>query len=322
MLVRDRCNFQGVRLTMPLLLLLIVPAAFGLNPVIARALVGEVEPGTLSLIRWGLSTLLVGVIAVGRGRRESWRIADPDAAALILLGALGFGFCSFAAYAGVRTATATTVGLIYACTSAVVMLIELARGRIRGSLLMGLGIMACAAGVIVILTRGDVLALRALHFGAGEGWAIAGTLVWAGYTASMGGRTTGLTPLAQFTLMSFAGCLACLVPAGAEIARNGWPQFGDAAGYWIAALILIPSCGAFIGYNASIALNGGVLTSASLSLVPVYIAGMAVVLIDEDVSWFHAVAIACVVAGLGCINFDRSRSTPVGVSAPVVANNR
>lgn len=304
---------------MPLLLLLVIPIAFGLNPVIARALVGEVEPGTLSLVRWGLSTALIGAVAVVRGRRETWRVADRETAVLILLGALGFGFCSFAAYAGVRTTTATNVGLIYACTSAVVMLIELARGRIRISAALTAGVAACVLGVVVILTRGDIAGIAAIRLGVGELWALAGTFVWAFYTTAMTGRATGMTPLAQFTLMSFAGTLACIVPTVSEIGFNGWPNFGPSTVYWIVALVLIPSCGAFIGYNASIKLNGSVLTSASLSLVPVGIAAMAIVLIDEDVRWFHGVAIALVVAGLGLINFDRSRvkaATLTASSAP------
>jgi drug/metabolite transporter (DMT)-like permease len=306
---------------MPLLLLLLVPIAFGLNPVIARALVGEVEPGTLSLVRWGLATLLIGAIALVRGPRETWRIADRETAVLILLGALGFGFCSFAAYAGVRTTTATNVGLIYACTSALVMLIELVRGRIHMSVALAAGVVACVLGVVVILTQGDVTRVADLSFGAGELWALAGTFVWALYTAAMTGRATGMTPLAQFTLMSFAGALACLVPTVSEITSNGWPTFELATLYWIVALVLIPSCGAFIGYTASIKLNGGVMTSASLCLTPVGIAAMAIVLIGEDVRWFHGVAIALVVAGLGLINFDRSRAqrgTPTS-AAPLPA---
>jgi drug/metabolite transporter (DMT)-like permease len=293
---------------MPLLLLILVPAAFGLNPVIARALAHDIEPGTLSLVRWGLSTLLIGVIALARGRRERWRVPADVAAKLILLGALGFGFCSFAAYAGVRTATATTVGLVYACTSAIVMLVEILRGRVQPSLLLGLGLVACLTGVAVILTRGDLAAILQISIGTGELWAVAGTVVWAGYTAAMTRMPAVMTPLAQFTLMSFAGCLACLIPTLVELSVAGMPTVTPTIGLWVATLILIPSCGAFIGYNLSITRNGGLLTSASLSLVPLYIAGMAIVLINEDVRWYHGVAIVCVILGLGLINYDRSRA--------------
>ena len=92
---------------MQLLLLVIVPAAFGLNPVVARALAEQFGPGTLSLTRWGLSALLIGMIASWRGPRERWRMPHSEFPRLILLGAFGMGFCSYAAYAGVRATTAT-----------------------------------------------------------------------------------------------------------------------------------------------------------------------------------------------------------------------
>jgi drug/metabolite transporter (DMT)-like permease len=293
---------------MPLLLLLLIPVAFAMNPVIARALAADVEPGTLSLIRWTLSALVIGAIALARGKQETWRIADRDAAGLILLGALGFGFCSFAAYAGVRTTTATNVGLIYACTSAIVMLAEIVRGRIRPTLLLLAGVSACILGVFVILLQGDLTALAAFHFGVGEAWALAGTIVWAAYTSAMTGRVTGMTPLAQFTIMAAAGALACAVPTVSELLTTGPPRIVPGTLVWIATLIAIPSCGAFLGYNASIRINGGMLTAASLSLTPPAIAVMAITLISEDVRWYHVVAIVLVVLGLVLINFDRSRA--------------
>lgn len=292
---------------MPLLLLLAVPVAFALNPVIARVLAPDIQPGTLSLVRWLLSALLIGALALARGRRETWRIAGDDAAALIVLGAFGFGFCSFAAYAGVRTTTATNVGLIYACTSAFVMLLEIARGRIRASALLAIGVMACVLGVVVLLTQGRLTSLAAFSFGVGEGWALAGTLVWAWYTSAMSGRATGLTPLAQFTLMSFAGALAMVVPTVFELGSSGVPSLSAATLWWVVLLVLVPSCGAFIGYNASIVKNGSVMTAASLCLVPPAIAAMAIVLINEELGYHHAVAITLVVAGLSAINFERSR---------------
>jgi drug/metabolite transporter (DMT)-like permease len=45
-----------------------------------------------------------------------------------------------------------------------------------------------------------------------------------------------------------------------------------------------------------------VLTSASISLTPVYAAGLAMLLIGEQLAWYHAAALALVVAGLLLVN--------------------
>ena len=41
-------------------------------------------------------------------------------ARLVVLGALGMGFCAYAAFAAARTTAATNIGLIYACTTPLV----------------------------------------------------------------------------------------------------------------------------------------------------------------------------------------------------------
>jgi drug/metabolite transporter (DMT)-like permease len=251
---------------MPLLLIFIVPAAFGLNPVIARALTGSYEPGTLTFVRWLISALIVGAIAWVRGRDETWQLSARELPRLLFLGALGMGFCSFAAYAGVKTATATTVGLFYACTAAVVAMYEIARGLMRPSATLLAGLVSCILGVAFLLTRGDLVQLANLTIGQGELWGLAGMLGWAGYTIAMKRQPPGLTPLALFTVTSILGAVAMLPITVLEIADRGLPPIDGPIVAWLAALVLISGVGAFLGYNWSMRLNGAVLTSGSICL--------------------------------------------------------
>jgi drug/metabolite transporter (DMT)-like permease len=71
---------------------------------------------------------------------------------------------------------------------------------------------------------------------------------------------------------------------------------------WLAAAVLVAGIGAYLGYNIALARNGPVLTSASISLTPVYAAGLAMLLIGEQLAWYHAVALVLVVAGLLLVN--------------------
>ena len=295
---------------MPYLLLAAVPFAFGLNPVIARALAGIYEPGTLTFLRWLLSAMLIGAVALARGRQEKWGLSTADLPRLLFLGGLGMGFCSFAAYVGVTTATATTVGLIYACTSAVVTAVELVEGTTRPSILLFAGLIACFTGVCVLLTRGDLTALTELAIGPGELWAVAGTVLWAGYTLAMRRKPGDMTPFALFTIMALIGAAFTLPIAAMEVAEKGLPPFDRIYALWLAALVLITGVGAFLGYNLSIKLSGPVLTAASISLAPVYIAVLATVLLGEEVHAYHLAAIALVVTGLILMTLARSWAKP------------
>jgi hypothetical protein len=58
---------------MKLLLLALVPACFAFNPVAGRAMVDAFGPATLTLVRWSLSGLVIGTLALMRPGYERWQ---------------------------------------------------------------------------------------------------------------------------------------------------------------------------------------------------------------------------------------------------------
>ena len=56
-------------------------------------------------------------VALARGDAERWRAPPAICCASRVLGALGMGFCAYAAFEAARTTAATNIGLIYGCTS-------------------------------------------------------------------------------------------------------------------------------------------------------------------------------------------------------------
>jgi drug/metabolite transporter (DMT)-like permease len=93
--------------------------------------------------------------------------------------------------------------------------------------------------------------------------------------------------------------------AAAEVATAGPPPLDARTLPWIAVVVLATGIGAFLGYNVSLARNGPVLTSASLTLTPAFTAVQAMLLIGETLAWYHGAAILLVVAGLLLINRDQ-----------------
>jgi drug/metabolite transporter (DMT)-like permease len=287
---------------MNLLLLALVPACFALNPVIGRAMSDAFGPASLSVTRWALSGLIIAAVAVGRGGAERWQAPAGLYGRLIVLGALGMGFCAYAAFAAARTTQATNIGLIYACTTPLVASYEMTAGRQRANWGLLAGIGACLAGVVIILTRGHPETVLHLSFTTGDLWAAAGMIVFAGYTIALRRTPTALTPLAQFAVMSVGATLALLPFCVEEVASRGLPPITLATLPWLAVLVFVAGIGAFLGYTLSLMRNGPVLTAASISLTPIYAAGLAISLIGERLAWYHGVALALVVGGLLLIN--------------------
>jgi drug/metabolite transporter (DMT)-like permease len=283
---------------MKLLLLALVPACFAFNPVAGRALVDAFGPATLTLVRWSLSGLVIGTLALMRPGSERWQAPPSHLLQLAVLAALGMGFCSIAAYIASRTTEATNIGLIYGCASAFVAVWEVVAGRQAVSALLLFGISACLLGAIFIVTKGHPDTIVALRFNPGDLWAAAGMLVFVGYTVAMRRVPARLTPMPQFAVMSVGASIAILPFAVSEIVSTGLPVIDARTLPWIAVVVLATGIGAYLGYNISLTLNGPMLTSASLTLTPAFAAVQAMALIGERLGWYHAAAIPLVVIGL------------------------
>lgn len=282
---------------MPFLLLALVPACFAFNPVAGRALADTFGPATLTLVRWSLSGLAIGLFVLMRSG-ERWKAPFSHLLWLAVLAALGMGFCSVAAYVASRTTEATNIGLIYGCASAFIAAWEIFARRQAASVSLIAGISVCLLGAMLIITKGHPDTIASLRFNPGDLWATAGMLVFVGYTVAMRRVPARLTPMSQFAVMSVGASIAVLPFAAGEILSSGLPILDARAVPWMAVVVLATGIGAYLGYNVSLTVNGPVLTGAALTLTPAFAAIEAVALIGEQLRWYHAVAILLVVVGL------------------------
>lgn len=291
------------------ILLFAMPAAFGLNTVVGRGMTGLFAPGQLTVVRWLLAGLMILAVALARGHGETWRAKPSGWLPVFGLGALGMGFCSYCAYAGSQITAATNVSLFYATTAAVVVSYELATRQARGTLLLIAGVAMAIAGAATIVTKGHLAQIAAIEWNRGDLWGIAGMLGWAGYTIAMRRLLHGLTPFALFAVTALAGSLTFIPVAMLETPDYGWPKLTGAAIAWIAAMVLVASVGSYLLYGLALRRAGPILTSASLTLNPLYAAVFATLLVGEQLDWYHAMGGGLIVLGLALINWDKARNT-------------
>ncbi len=286
-------------------LLALMPAAFSLNAVVGRALTGLFLPAQLTTVRWLGAAALVALVALWGSKRECWRPGAQGWPRILILGAFGMGFCSYAAFAGAQASSATNVGLIYTATAALVVLFEIVTRQARASTLLILGVALSMVGVATIVTKGHLNQIAQISFNVGDLWAVGGTISWAGYTVAMKRQKSDFTPLVLFVVMGVAGALAAAPFAVLETAVSGPPVINATSMTWIATGIIISSVGSYLSYNLALRRCGPILTSAALMLSSVYTALFAVLLVNEQLGWFHVAGGALVIGGLGLINLQR-----------------
>ncbi|MFT5532624.1 MAG: drug/metabolite transporter (DMT)-like permease [Burkholderiaceae bacterium] len=162
------------------LLLTVPPLMWAGNAIVGRLVHEMVPPMTLNLVRWVIAFLILLPLAGSVLRPSSvlWRNWRRFA----LLGLLGVGLYNSLQYLALQSSTPINVTLVAAGMPVWMMLIGgvFFGARVRGKQM--LGAVLSIAGVLLVLSRGDLRQLLALQLVPGDLFMIAATIAWSFYS--------------------------------------------------------------------------------------------------------------------------------------------
>lgn len=278
-------------------LLLLSPAMFSVNMLMA-GYATFVPPNALALGRWLLVAIILLPFVWPRLVRHRHALARewPD---LLMLGALGMWICGAWVYIGGRTTPALNIGLIYAASPILVVLLGRLLYREKLTTARIAGIALCLAGVAAVFAKGRVGNLLSVHFTEGDLWIAAASACWGLYSVLLKHRPSALDPLTRLCAVSFAGSLVLLPFAVGEALLWAGPEFDDWKTWtvWI-VLAIIPGVGAYGAFGYCVRELGPSITSVSMYLGPLYVGLLAWVTLGEEPRWYHLVGTALVLPGL------------------------
>ena len=267
------------------------------NWVIARAMQGYMSPIAMAFWRWFAAFLLLlpfvlrPMSAEWPAIRRSWKI-------LALLGVIGVCAFNTLTYTGLKFTTATTGVLLNSVIPILVIAIGVVFLREPVSGRQVCGVATSLAGVLAIITQGDLDALRHLRLNPGDLWVLGAMLCWAVYTICLRWRPRELSSMA-FTGAIMAIGVAALLPIFTWDYQAGqrtlWSARTLAAvTYWA----VFPSVLAYFFWNAGVARVGAERASTFLYLMPVFGALLASIFLGESLLWYHYVGAMLIFSGI------------------------
>ncbi|MRD46172.1 EamA family transporter [Caenimonas koreensis DSM 17982] len=294
--MNQRLTFQtAVYLTIP-------PLLWAGNAVVGRMMAGIAPPITLNFLRWALAFIFLLPFAAWVLKRDSalW----PNWKRFALLGLLGVGCYNALQYLALKTSTPVNVTLIAA--SMPVWMIGV------GALFFGqrittrqvLGALLSIAGVLVVLSRGDLAVLAAVHLVPGDLYVLLASLAWAFYswllTQSAKDPPSIRQDWAAFLMAQIVMGMAWsgLFAAGEWTLTDpqiviGWPL--------AAALVYIaigPAILAYRYWGLGVQRAGPNMAAFFSNLTPLFAAVMSAAFLSELPHVYHAVAFAMIVGGI------------------------
>jgi drug/metabolite transporter (DMT)-like permease len=278
-------------------LLFIAPAMFAANILVARLAAGWLPPLALTFWRWFFTALLACAFAAG-ALRGSWPAMKREWPGSFLLGAIGMTLCGAAAYLAGEHTSAVNIGLIYAGSPVVMVL--LARGFLREPLgaLRIAGIVLCIAGIVAIVARGDPAALRDLAINRGDLWALAGSLGWAIYSFLLRRLKTQLDVTVRFAWLCVAGAAAAAPFALGEWAAGGRFEISAASVGLLAVTVLFASYGSYVLYARLQQTAGVAFAGLAIYLTPLFAALYGWMFVGEALRSYHLAGMLLVLCGV------------------------
>jgi drug/metabolite transporter (DMT)-like permease len=274
----------------------LVPLLFSTNSVIGRAVAGETGPWTLASLRWTLAFLILLPISLPAMRAHRGALT-AHAAEILLLSFLGMWICGGVFYQALHFTTATNATLVYASSNVLILILEwLFRGR-RIGLRQIVGTVLALAGVAVVAVGAE--GAGALSVNPGDALVALASLSWAIYSVVL--KRPGLTALPGIALFGsiMLGGVALLLPMmmWEALSGGGWPATPFA---WSAVLMvaLLPSVGAYSGYQYGIRRFGPSTMAMSSYLWTPYAIILAVMFLGEELQIYHFLGFALILPGI------------------------
>jgi drug/metabolite transporter (DMT)-like permease len=267
------------------------------NWVAGRALRDAFDPVMLNFLRWTVATLALAPFALPRLRGRG-PLLRRHAGVLAALALLGVSLFQSLVYLGLSTTTTVNAVLLNASIPLFILLCSWAMEGERATRRQVAGMLLSFAGILVILSRGDLAGLARLALHAGDIWILLAMPVWGLYSVLLKRRPAELGGLEFLFVISAAGTIALLpaVLASALLAPPRWPSGAAALGVLymgVGASVL-----AFLFWNRGVAVVGANAAGFTVHLLPAFGTVLAILLLGKDFRAFHAAGIATIIAGV------------------------
>lgn len=266
------------------------------NFIVGRAVNGVISPFTLALMRWSGALLILLPFAWRHVRIDRHRLLSHWKIVL-LLGLTGVAAFNAFIYSGLQFTTASNGLLLQAAIPALVLIFNRLFFGDRASALQIVGVALSMLGVAVIVLRGDLAALARLTLNFGDFLVLCGVVCWALYTSLL--RLRPACHPASFLTATFAIGAAAMAPlAVIEMAGGaGIPLRADTLSAFV-YVALFPSLVAYVLYNAAVKNLGAAPAGQMITLMPLFGAGLAALLLGETLFRFHFIGMMLILGGI------------------------
>lgn len=268
------------------------------NFIIARGIINDIPPVSLSFFRW-LTAVIILLPIAWRHINPSWIILKQNKWYFIWTALMGVSLFNTFVYIAGHTSTAINLALIGTTSSPIISVIlahYFLKERITWRRVVSISI--CLAGILFLLSKGNLLNLLQLKITVGDAWVLLAAFCFAVYNILTRKKPKEISALGFLFFVFLIGTIMLFPAYVIESVSSKAIIWSWKSASAILYLGLGTSVISFLFWNRSIKEMGAGRTALFGNLIPIFSSIEAVILLGEKITLIHIISFVLIAVGL------------------------
>lgn len=267
------------------------------NFIVGRGIHNEIPPITLAFWRWAVALLIILPFSMGHIVHQ-FDLIRRNLKILTVLAILSVTNFSIFIYMALKLSTATNTVIINSMIPIFIVMVSWMGFKERITFRQSIGIAISLAGLMFIITNGNLSNLISVRFSKGDFWTISAGISWALYSVLLRKCPTELNPLGFLATLIIIGTL-CISPFYIwEMSTGRTMNISQVSIGSIVYVALFASILAYIFWNKAIQTIGANKTGIFIHLMPVFSIILAIIFLDETLRGYHIKGAILIFSGI------------------------
>ena len=257
----------------------------------------DIPPFTLNFYRWTFAWLILAPFTIKEIIEKKDHIIE-NIKLIIVLGITSITIFNSIVYYSLNF-TQVISGVLMISTIPVMIIVFCWILKIeKSNVYQILGVIFSLFGVIVIITKADLIILLNLNFNKGDLWMVVAMFSWAMYSALLRKKKLEISQLSLLQIIISAG-LVFLFPAYLiELSLGHKTSIHLPFVLILTYVVLFPGLASFIFWIKGISLIGSNRAGIFLHLIPIFSTIMAIIILKEKFMFYHLIGALLIVTGI------------------------
>ena len=257
----------------------------------------DIPPFTLNFYRWTFAWLILAPFTIREIIEKKNHIME-NIKLIVVLGITSITIFNSIVYYSLNF-TQVISGVLMISTIPVMIIVFCWILKIeKSNVYQILGVIFSLFGVIVIITKADLVILLNLNFNKGDLWMVVAMFSWALYSALLRKKKLEISQLSLLQIIISAG-LVFLFPAYLIELSLGYRTSIHLPFILILTyVVLFPGLASFIFWIKGISIIGSNRAGIFLHLIPIFSTIMAIIILKEKFMFYHLIGALLIITGI------------------------